>query len=319
MNHEPPKPPEPPRPPEPRDFHGELRRIWESDLFAIQGQEVTAGHVLIAVVVLAVGFALARFLRNRVGAALASSIVPGHTRLNRTDRAIIEKATFFLVLVIAVDVALNLVGVRPSTLHFLAGGFAVGIGFGAKELFNNLISGIIVLVERPVKIGDIVQVDGEFGKVEEVGIRSIRIETAERLDVMLPNSVFLEQKVTNWTKHSRTVLEKVTVGIAYASDIHQAMQVMVDAIQVEGVLSEPPPFVEFAEHGQNALMFDAYFAVSLKQPIERWRYQSRVNMALNDALRAANIEIAFPQLDVHVKEMAGGERSKPIPLGRPAG
>ncbi|MGB5813333.1 MAG: mechanosensitive ion channel domain-containing protein [Polyangiales bacterium] len=277
-------------------------KLWGSDLFSIQGQQVTLGHVVVALSLLVGGVFVAGFLRNRVRSALSRWSAKGRAKLNPTDRAIIEKGTFLVVFLIAVDVALNLIGIRPSTLHFMAGGLAVGIGFGGKELFNNLISGVIVLVERPVKIGDIVEVDGEVGNIAEIGIRSIRLETAMGLDVMLPNRVFLEEKLINWTKHNRVILDKVRVGIAYASDIHRAMEVMVGALDVEGVLHEPSPFVEFAEHGESALMFDAYYAVVLDHPIQRARYQSRVNVALNDALRAANIEIAFPQLDVHVRD-----------------
>ena len=291
---------------------GAAGTFWRSDLFSVQGQHVTVGHLVIAFVLLIVGILLASVVRTRVSRALRNQVSRGRFHLTATDSAILEKGAFLVVLLVVVDVALNLVGVRPSTLHFLAGGLAVGVGFGAKELINNLISGVIVLVERPVKIGDIVQVDGEIGTVAEIGIRSIRLETAERLDVMLPNRVFLEDKVINWTKHNHTVLDKVSVGISYDTDIHRAMQVMVDAMQVEGVLMAPPPFVELASHGESALVFDAYFAVELKQPIERAQLQSRVNVALNDALRDHDIEIAYPQLDVHMRQRAV---SKPADQG----
>ena len=115
----------------------------------------------------------------------------------------------------------------------------------------------------------------------------------------------LNEKLVNWTKDNHMVLTKVSIGIAYESDIKDATELMIRAAtNVQGVLKEPAPFVLFKEHGASTLNFDVYFAVNVINKMERWTYESQVNYSLNDTLRAAGVVIAFPQLDVHLKEGA---------------
>ena len=182
----------------------------------------------------------------------------------------------------------------------------IGVGFGARELFSNLISGIILMVERPVKIDDVVEVENEIGRVLNIGLRSFRIHTENNIDVLMPNSVVLNEKLVNWTKDDHMILTKVSIGIAYESDIHKSTELMIQAVsKVDGVLKEPAPFVLFKEHGDSTLNFDVYFAVNVMNKMERWVFESQANYSLNDTLRAAGVDIAFPQLDVHLKEGLG--------------
>ena len=160
---------------------------------------------------------------------------------------------------------------------------------------------------------------GQIGRIFDIGIRSVQIHTEENMDVMLPNSVVLNETLVNWTKKDRVILTDVSIGIAYESDVDLATKIMCEAAaEIEGVLDTPPPFVLFKEHGGSTLNFDVYISVSVENKMECWQYQSKLNYALNRALRSKGIEIAFPQLDVHLLRPTLAESSA-SPASGPAG
>ena len=273
--------------------------IWDFTLWHVDKHAITVGHLIVAFLVFIIGLVLARYARQRLHLRLAPK-----THMDEGGKATLEKLTFYGIIVLAAYVAIAVLHVPLTAFHFMAGGLAVGIGFGGKELFSNLISGIILMVERPLKIGDVVEVEDEIGRIADIGLRSVRIHTEENMDIMLPNSMVLNEKLVNWTKLDHVVLTKVSIGIGYESDIHQSTELMVSAVrEMEGVLTNPAPFVLFKEHGSSTLNFDIYFAVSVHNKMERWVYESKANYSLNDTLRAAGVEISFPQMDVHLKTL----------------
>jgi len=273
--------------------------IWSFTLWKIDTHTVTVGHLIVAFLVLIIGVVLARYARQRLHLRLAPK-----THIDEGGKATLEKLTFYGILVLAVYVAIAVLHVPLTAFHFMAGGLAVGVGFGGKELFSNLISGIILMVERPLKIGDVVEVKDEIGKIADIGLRSVRIHTEENMDIMFPNNMVLNEKVINWTKQDHVVLTKVSIGIGYESDIHRSTDLMLSAVrEIQGVLPNPEPFVLFKEHGSSTLNFDVYFSVRVNNKMERWVYESKANYNLDDTLRAAGVEISFTQLDVHLKTL----------------
>jgi small-conductance mechanosensitive channel len=200
-----------------------------------------------------------------------------------------------------VFLALYIVHIPLTTFTFLGGALAVGVGFGAQNILNNFISGFIIMSEKPVKVGDVVEVEGEVGTIEDIGARCTRILTGANIHKLIPNSMLLEKTVTNWTHANDNIRIPVPIGIAYESDTKQAADVMLTAVkQCPGVLSKPEPFVLFRSHGASTLNFEVYFWAKVANETERMQYESKVNFLLNENLRNANIEIAFPQLDVHL-------------------
>lgn len=272
--------------------------VWNYALWKVDHEGVTVGHCIMALFVMIVGFHVARHIQGRLRKRLEEK-----RNLDSSGKLALERITFAIMITVILYTTLAILRIPLTVFHFAVGGLMIGVGFGARELFSNLISGIILMVERPVKIDDVVEVENEIGRVFNIGLRSFQIHTENNIDIMLPNSVVLNQKLVNWTKDDHTVLTKVSIGIGYESDIKEATVLMVQAAaNIKGVLKEPAPFVLFKEHGASSLNFDIYFAVNVKNKMERWVYESELNYALNDTLRAAGIDIAFPQMDVHLKE-----------------
>lgn len=272
--------------------------VWNYALWNVGHQGVTVGHCIMALIFMILGFFLSRHIQGRFRKWLEKK-----HNLDSSGKLALERIASALMITVTLYITLTILRIPLAFFHFAVGGLMIGVGFGAQELFSNLISGIILMVERPVKIGDVVEIKNEIGRVFNIGLRSFQIHTENNIDVMLPNSVVLNEKLVNWTKKDHMVLTKVSIGIAYESDIHKSTELMIQAVaNLDGVLKKPAPFVLFKEHGSSTLNFDIYFAVNVNNKMERWVFESNANYSLNDTLRAAGVDIAFPQLDVHLKE-----------------
>lgn len=282
----------------PQHLHDLLIRIWDYRIWAIKNHEyITVRKLVIASLVIMIGVFLSFLIKKYFKKHFA--------RGNFDDHAIatIEWLAFYFCLVTFVFLALHIVHIPLTTFAFLGGALAVGVGFGAQNLLNNFISGFIIMTERPIKVGDLVEVDNVIGKVESIGNRCTKIVTGDNIHKLIPNSMILEKLVTNWTHQDGRVRLSVPIGIAYESDIHQASEIMLDAVKkCDVVLSDPEPFVVFSEHGDSTLNFTIYFWTIIRNTADKLKLESQVNYNLNDLLRAANVEIAFPQLDVHLSE-----------------
>jgi len=191
----------------------------------------------------------------------------------------------------------------PITVFTVLGGaVAIGIGFGAQNLFNNLISSFIIMVERPIRIGDIIEVgDVDEGRVEEIGNRCTRVRRSDGMDVLIPNSHFLENPVVNWTLFDIHVRGSVEVGVAYGSDTKQVTDlIMACASDNPKVLGSPAPIVLFEDFGDNALAFRLMFWADITAPMQLRVICSELRYAIDASFREAEISISFPQRDVHL-------------------
>jgi small-conductance mechanosensitive channel len=187
----------------------------------------------------------------------------------------------------------------------LGGALAIGIGFGSQNVMNNFISGLILMLERPVRARDVVEVDGNHGTIENIGARSTQIRSTDGRHIIVPNSFFLESNVVNWTLSDDLIRAKVSVGVIYGSPtrlVEQLIRRVVD--EDELVLPNPGPIVIFDEFGDNSLNFDTYFWVRARSPMEVRKIQSRVRFRIDDLFREHELVIAFPQRDVHLDSVA---------------
>ena len=177
----------------------------------------------------------------------------------------------------------------------------IGVGFGAQTLINNFISGFILMGERPIKIGDLIEMEGNFAIVEDIGARCTRIRTGANVHILVPNSSFLEKNITNWTLSDKKVRAHVTVGVNYGSPVRDVERLMIkSASEHEKVLRKPEPFVLFNDFGDNALIFDVYFWLSMIRIMQRRIIESDIRFRIDELFREAGIVIAFPQRDVHL-------------------
>lgn len=218
----------------------------------------------------------------------------------------------YLVLVVGLVVGLRFVGVGFSSLAILAGVLGIGIGFGLRNITENFISGLIILAERPIKIGDFIEVkDGTVeGRVESIRARSTTVVTRDNISMIIPNSEFVARPVVNWSHGDPKVRVAIPVGVAYGSDTDLVRKALLEVAGRHGkVLKKPAPEVQFRAFGGSSL--DFFLLVWIEEQQHRFRIASDLHFAVDKAFRKFGVEIAFPQLDLHLKDV-GPHFSAPI-------
>jgi potassium-dependent mechanosensitive channel len=270
--------------------------FWNIEIWEVDGLPVTLRKVAVALFVLIIGILLAKIflsmIRNRF---LAKS------QFKETTASGVHKILSYSAYLLVCLFALRIVNIPLTAFAFLGGAIAIGIGFGAQNLINNFISGFIILGERPIHIGDLIDVDGVLGMVEEIGARCTRVRTGENIHILVPNSSFLEKNITNWTLSDKKIRANIVVGVSYGSPVSKVEALLTQAVkQVSRVLTHPEPFVLFSEFGDNALIFHAYFWIGIRRIIERRQIESDVRFEIDELFAEEGIVIAFPQRDVHL-------------------
>ena len=243
-----------------------------------------------------------------LGGYVASKLVARflHTRLKKTGlRAdasyLLEKIVFYVLLVIVVMTALSLLNVPLAAFAFVSGAVAIGVGFGAQNLINNFISGWILLMERPVRIGDFIEIDSNMGVIDNIGNRSTRVHRTDGVHILIPNSQMLERVVVNWTLVDDRIRTTVRVGVAYGSPVEKVAELIKQAVDAEeGVLSDPAVSVVFEDFGDSALIFDAYFWADVGGERLLREIRSSIRFRIDSLFRENGIVIAFPQRDIHM-------------------
>jgi small-conductance mechanosensitive channel len=221
--------------------------------------------------------------------------------MKETTTAAVEKIINYVVILLIILFALRVVNMPLTLFTFLGGAVAIGVGFGAQNLINNFISGFIVMAEQPIKIGDLVEIEGMFAMVEEIGARCTRIRTGGNVQILVPNSSFLEKNIINWTLSDKEVRAQVTVGVIYGSPVREVERLMLQvADEHTKVKKAPKPFVLFNDFGDNSLIFDLYFWISMNRIMDRRIIESDIRFHIDELFREAGIVIAFPQRDVHL-------------------
>jgi len=214
----------------------------------------------------------------------------------------ITAITQFALITIGILMAVRAIGMPLDQLTIILSAFSVGIGFGLQNIFNNLVSGVILLFEREVQIGDVIEVKDLMGKVTAMGIRSSHIKTFDGADVIVPNGQLISQEVVDWTLSDKSRRIEIISGVAYGSDVHLVKKLLLQIIMEHpDVKKDPQPLVLFNEMGESSLNFRLLFWTD---NFEEWlRIRSEVIFAIHDTLKENNIVIPFPQRDLHLKSM----------------
>lgn len=205
--------------------------------------------------------------------------------------------------------ALRALGMELSNLAMVAGGLSVGIGFGMQTIVNNFLSGLILIFSRTLQAGDVVDVGGTQGRVRKISVRATMVETFDNALIIVPNSEFVASRLINWTRNSRTVRKEITVGVAYGSDSALVMKLLLAVANANSnVLKYPPPTVAFMDFGASTLDFSLRFWV--RDYDVSISTSSDIRLEIEREFRENHIEIAFPQLDVNIKEFP--QTAKPL-------
>ncbi len=278
-----------------------LKRWLEYPLFHVGTQSITLFSILTSIFVFVLFIYLGSLSKNFTYAWLYKNVK------DRGLRNSLSVFTQYAVLVIGILIALNVIGINLTSLTVFAGALGVGIGFGLQNIANNLVSGLILLAERPVRVDDWVTVGDSQGVISRIGLRSLVLRTWDNQDVIIPNSSLITSPVTNWTL-SDTILRTVfEVGVRYQDDPHRARDVIYDAVcLVPEVSLDKEPRVYLTEFADSSVNFRVEFYSDLSSQHGRRAVKSKVMFAIWDALKDADIGIPFPQRDIYIKELPIG-------------
>jgi small-conductance mechanosensitive channel len=260
----------------------------------IGGVRVTLGSLVAVVVILVVGVFASRLVRSAIRRAFK---LRGVTDAGTT--LMVQRLVHYAIMTIALLSAFQTVGIDLDALLAAGAVFAVGFGLAMQSIAQNFVSGVILLVERSIRPGDVLEVEGEMVRVEELTVRNTIVRTLDDDQLIVPNSILAQGTVRNFTKGDPTYRLRVQVGVAYESDVPEVMSVLEAAgREMSWGLSDPPPVVLFRDFGHSALLFE--LSVWTQDPWRALRQRSAMRSAIWRGFKEAGITIAFPQLDVHL-------------------
>jgi potassium-dependent mechanosensitive channel len=275
-------------------------REWYRQLFFglhVGNTDVTISALLAAILVFGVGYVAARLFQRWLDArVLLPAGISGGVRNS------ISTGIGYVGITIAALVAFSYAGFNLSSIAIIAGALSVGIGFGLQNLVNNFVSGLILLVERPIRVGDLVVVGGEEGYVRKISVRSTELETFDRANVLIPNSYFIAEKVKNWTFRNNIRRVAIPIGVAYGSNPHQVRTVLLRvARENPDVLKTPEPVVTLDEFSPGSINFT--LCTFIGDINKTGSIRTELSMAILDAFVKAGIQIPYGQTDVTVRKM----------------
>lgn len=272
---------------------------WNFEMFSVQDQPVRVKTILAVLLLVVLGYYASLWVSTQ-----ASLRIFKRLGMNTGRRAAWQLLWFYALFLIVLVTAFNLFHISLTQFSVVSGALAVGIGFGSQNLIGNFISGIILLIERPVNQGDVIEIDGRRMTVERLGARSTIVRTLDNTHMVVPNSRLLDQPVINWTLSDDVVRQQVRVGVAYGSPTRKVAASLQEILAgIEHVLKEPKPFVIFADFGDSSLNFDIYFWARIET---RLKTEDELRHRIAEEFAKAEIVIAFPQRDVHL------ETTKPL-------
>jgi len=273
--------------------------LYFTEGFQVAGVTIVPTQLLWAILVFAVLLVLTGWLKGRLNTKWLVK-----TRMEPSARDALVTTFGYVGVGIAVMAALAFAGINFSSLAIIAGALSVGVGFGLQNIVNNFVSGIIMLVERPVRNGDWIVVGNTEGYVQRISIRTTIIRTFDRADVIVPNSDLISGQVTNWTLGNTWGRIKIKIGVAYGSDIETVIETLLEVANnnaevIKGNPQLPDPYALFLDFGDSSLDFEL---CAIIHDVNRRRHvTSDINRAINAAFNKQGIEIPFPQRDVHFR------------------
>jgi potassium efflux system protein len=297
-----------------------VRIFFEYPLFTLGGATITLWGVLITVIVIVLVLWLGQWIRSITYRWLLSNIADLGVRHS------LSVFSQYTIVLIGFLITLNIINIDLTTVTVFAGAFGVALGFGMQAIANNFISGLLLLIERPLRSGDIVVIGTNEGEITRIGIRSLTVKTWDNMEVIIPNSDVITNSFTNWTHQDKIIRTILMIRVAYTNDPHHARMVMEQVLTDHpSVLADPEFMVMLWEFNESCLLFRVQYFIDLGKD-GLFVVRTQVMFAIWDALRKAGIEIPYSQQDVYIKEWPKASLPKqykddpggPEPLGAPS-
>jgi small-conductance mechanosensitive channel len=264
------------------------------------GEYKLSTGILVTIILLVVGVRLLLFLVMRF---LTSYFKTRGIDQGRRDA--IYLLIKYLIWVIVLVAVLEMIGIHVTILIAGSAALLVGLGLGLQQIFQDLVSGIFILIEGTIKVNDVIELDGMVGKILSVNLRTSKVLTRDGIIIIVPNHKFIIEKITNWSHNSDSTRFKVEVGVAYGSDVDKVKQILLDCAQQQASImhsatdESQDPFVRFTDFGDSALKFELYFWTANIFKVEF--IKSDLRFAIDKQFRQHGITIPFPQRDIHIK------------------
>jgi small-conductance mechanosensitive channel len=282
-------------------------RVYVSPLDALQGllsmgfsigsSRITFATIITAAVILYGSFVVSWVVQG----VLVEQVFPKR-RVQRGVQLALSRLVHYALVLVGFLIALGALGVNFRNITIIGGALGVGIGFGLQGIVNNFVSGLILLFERPIKVGDWVQLGDQWGEIANIGLRATVVRTFDRSEVVVPNADLVSNQVTNWTLTDRYMRIRLQVGVAYGSDVPLVMQTLKEcALDNPMVVSNPAPQILFMAFGESSLDFELRIWVNEVDNFVEVR--SQLNQEIDRSFRESGIEIAFPQRDLHLRSV----------------
>lgn len=273
------------------ELFDKLKDILGLSLIKTEDINVTIG-ALIAVVL--------AFFISSLALKIIRKIITRNLPVEDTNKFIsIFQFIKYLVYVFVIMFALRISGVDISVLLTASAAIFIGLGFALQQLFQDLIAGVLIILDQSLKVGDIIEIDGKVGRVQKISLRSTRAYTRNERVMIIPNHMFMDDLLFNWTQNNNIIRDNVSIGIAYGSDTELAKKILLESTQViKDILTEPKPNVLFDEFGDSSLNFSVNFYVNDAFSVQR--IKSDLRFEIDKQFREHKISIPFPQRDLHI-------------------
>lgn len=276
------------------DIWDSVRKILDLGIHLGQGEDsidITLGLLLLLSLAFVLTWSLLKFLRY-----LLTRKMQGEDKLKFIS---VFKFINYVVYITVIILTMSAAGINITLLITASAALFVGLGLALQDLFQDVIAGIFIILDKSLNVGDIVEVDGKVGKVFDIKLRTTRAITRDDKVIIIPNHKFISDVIYNYTQNHKTTREEVSVGVAYGSDVNLVTEILLKCAQEQKpVLKNPKPFVLFDDFGDSALLFSVHFFISDAFAVPRLK--SHIRYLIDARFRENGISIPFPQRDVHI-------------------
>ncbi len=282
-----------------------FEKFWHSinePIFEIGGNKISLFKLIVALIIMIVAFIIGSFYKTSINRLDSKSV-------SSSTKTLLANLGYYTILLIAFFIALHTLHIDLTSIALIAGALSVGIGFGLQNIVSNLVSGLILMFERSIKIGDYIEIDGELrGRVTDIRMRSTTISTNDNIDIVVPNQKFIQDNVINWTMNDKIRRFEIPFGVAYGTDPNKVIQVVLEAVKNSGfkdIYSSKNRFtrVIMTGMGDSSVDFKLFVWIQGEEILYPQRTRSRFLILIYNALYENGIEIPFPQRDLHLRSI----------------